>query len=182
MRAASSLEHVCGLITRPIRPDLGDGPPTAAAVLGAALVLLEQGVVAARRIDRDALGHVVRGRSARLDPDQVLTVASVQLASARCAAVVLNDLEVPHWQAQLQKRAAELKPDDPLTAMLFFSVGLGEVLVELGSDQDRAAKTLLTVLTAGAASAAATADLSLALNRARPSSSPPSRAQRRRSR
>lgn len=124
MRADSSLEHVCGLITQPIRPDLGDVPATPAAVLGAALVLLEQGVVAARRIDREALGHVVRGRSARLDPEQVLTVASVQLASARCAAVVLDDLDTPHWQAYSHQQAAQLKPDDPLTAMLFFSVGL----------------------------------------------------------
>jgi len=153
-------------------------------VLGAALFLLEQAVVAARRIDREALGHVVRGRSARLDPEQVLTVASVQLASARCAAVVLDDLDTPHWQAHLAPTSSTAQARRPADRDAVFSVGLGEVLVELGSDQERAAQTLLTVLAAGAASAAATADLASAVDQARPTGPPaqPSRSQRRRAR
>lgn len=178
----SSIERICDLIGEPARPDLGTTSPTPATLLGAALMLLEEGVVAARRIDREALGHVVRGRSARLDPDQVLKVASVQLASVRCAATLLDDLDVPDWRQQVSARAAEIKPEDPLTAMLFVSVGLGQVLVELAQDREQAGRTLLSVVTAAAASAAGTADLAGALNIARASPPPPrpNRAARRR--
>ena len=180
----SSLERICRLIADPVRPELGSVCPTPAAIIGAGLVLLEEGVLAARRIDREALGHVVRGRSARLDPDQILTVASVQLASARCTATLLEDLDVPDWRPELKHRASEIKPEDPLTAMLFASVGLGQVLVELDEDRQRAGQTLFTVVAAAAASAAGSADLASALNAARATPPPirPSRAARRRRR
>lgn len=126
MGAQTSLQHICELAADPVRPELSPSTPTPAAILGAALMLLQEGVVAARRIDREALGHVVRGRSGRLDPQQVTSVASVQLASARCAATLLDDLDVPDWRRELDERAGQIKPEDPLTAMLFASVGLGQ--------------------------------------------------------
>ncbi len=137
----------------------------------------------ARRIDREALGHVVRGRSARIDPADMTTVASVQLASARCGAAALEQLaDHDNWRSELQTLASDLMADDPLSAMLFFAVGVGEALVALPDDRTRAATILTTVLAAGAVNAAASADLVTALECARSGPPPvrPSGAARRR--